>query len=225
MEVILGVLVTGVLVPLAVWFGDESAGRARWRHVDRRVETISLGDSAFRGGSVAVEHAALTRERAPWWVRGLALTCYLPIGAAIVCALPWLLGVMMALKPMHHNDLEQMANGFLVCVYPFGVWAAARLWSVGRALLSGSASTFRDALARASWVEVPLNVIILVGAAVIAASSRRVEALWLAVTPLAQLAQLAGVAVAGARTLYDEDDVVAAQEDVTQAAEGSVTAA
>lgn len=217
MEVIIGLLVTGVLVPLAVWFGDESAGRARWRRVARRVETISLGDSAFRGGSVEVERAEVLRERAPWWVRGLALTCYLPVGAAIVTALPWCVGVLMTFDHHRHSEnLDSMALKLLVCVFPFGCWAAARMWSLGRALLSGCAAEFRDRLERAAWVVVPLNLVILFGAVVVALASRKVEGLWLAVTPLATLSQLTAVALAGTRHLLDEDDLPAAQGDTDQ---------
>lgn len=213
MEALIGIVVAGVLVPLAVWLGDESAGRARWRRVARRNETISLGDSAFRGGSVQVERAEVLRERAPWWVRGLALTCYLPVGAAIVTALPWCLGVLMMSERHRHESLDAQALTLLVMVYPFGCWAAVRMWSLGRALLSGSATEFRDRLARAAWVVVPLNVAILLGALFVTFSTRKVDGMLLAVTPLATLAQITAVALAGARQIHEEDDLPAAQGD------------
>jgi len=166
---------------------------------------------------VEVERAEVLRERAPWGVRALALTCYLPVGAAIVTALPWCVGVLMTFDHHRHSEnLDSMALKLLVCVFPFGCWAAARMWSLGRALLSGSAAQFRDRLERAAWVVVPLNLAILFGAAVVTLASRHVEGLWLAVTPLATLSQIIAVALAGTRHLLDEDDLPAAQGDPDQ---------
>lgn len=204
------VAVTSVLVPLLIWMGDESAGRSRWARVARTTETVTLGRGAFRGSVAQIERVEVLRKRAPWWVRGIALTCYLPGGAAVLAALPWVVGVLWASEAQRHRGLERDANLLLVIVYPFGCWAAARMWSLGRALLSGSAEGFREALARAAIVEVPLNVFIALGAVGIALSHRHVDGLLLAVAPIVTLSQLAGVSIAGSTQLRDDDPAEAA---------------
>ena len=69
MELIIGVVVLAVLIPLGIWFGDEAGGRAAWRQVIDVREHHALGLGAFRAAEVEVAHSAVLRERAPWWVR------------------------------------------------------------------------------------------------------------------------------------------------------------
>ncbi|MEZ4392647.1 MAG: hypothetical protein R3A48_16280 [Polyangiales bacterium] len=198
MEVVLGLALLAVMVPLGIWFGDESAGRAGWRRELHVQERFDLGEGAFRVARVEQERVEVLRERAPWWVRLLALTCYLPLGAAILAALPWILGVLMLTEGRTGNGLERQANAMLVIAFPFGCWAAKRMASLGRALLSGDGETFRAQLRRTAALEVALNASLLFGAAAIFVRfHHHRDALALFVTPTLTLLHLALVAVVG----------------------------
>jgi signal transduction histidine kinase len=197
-EILFAVVVLGVVVPVVFWLGDESAGRAGWRRVAELRETISLGEGPFRGGSVDVSRTEVRRTRAPWWVTLLALTCYLPSGVAVMAALPWLLGVLVLFdRGTMHPGFDRAADAMLVLAYPFGCWAALRMGALGRALLSGDRARFTAALSRASWVELPLNGALLLGALALTLTYRNADGCALALAPLATLAQLAAVALTG----------------------------
>ncbi len=201
MELLLLVVVigaVGVLGPLLAWSSEEHRGRGNWTRIRRATETFSLGLGAFRGASVAVHHDRVLRDRAPWWLRLLAFTCYLLAGAAILSGLPWLVGVLFLFdRSPNMGGFDAHANALLVAVYPFGCWAAARMSTLGGALMSGDATRFRDALRGASLVVVPLNAAILLGAFALALRFPHSDAWLLAVTPLVALLQLGGVAAAG----------------------------
>lgn len=200
MEVIIGVVVLAVLVPLGIWFGDEAGGRSAWLQVIDVRERHALGLGAFRAAEVEVAHSAVLRERAPWWLRLVALTCYLPLSAAILSLLPWLLGVVvLAERHSHHAGLDEYAHAMLVCAYPAGCFAAARMVGIGRALLGGDEGRFRASLRGTAVIEVALNGALLLGAAMLFVRFRRDEALLLFVTPMLSLAHLAAVAVIGLR--------------------------
>lgn len=198
MEVIIGVVLLAVLVPLGIWFGDEAGGRAAWRQVIDVREHHALGLGAFRAAEVEVAHRAVLRERAPWWLRLLALTCYLPLSAAILSLLPWILGVVvLAERHGHHAGVDEYAHAMLVCAYPVGCFAAVRMVGLGRALLGGDALGFRAALRGTAVIELALNGALLLGASLLFVRFRRDEALLLLITPMLSLAHLAAVAVIG----------------------------
>ncbi|MFO0627928.1 MAG: hypothetical protein U0325_20295 [Polyangiales bacterium] len=200
MELIIGVVVLAVLIPLGIWFGDEAGGRAAWRQVIDVRERHALGLGAFRAAEVEVAHSAVLRERAPWWLRLLALTCYLPLSAAILSLLPWLLGVLvLAERHSHHAGLDEYAHALLVSAYPVGCIAALRMVGLGRALLGGDEGKFRASLRGTAVLEVALNGALLLGAAALFARFRRDDALLLGVTPILSLAHLAAVAAIGLR--------------------------
>ncbi len=200
MEVIIGVVVLAVLVPLGIWFGDEAGGRSAWLQIIDVRERHALGLGAFRATEVEVAHSAVLRERAPWWVRLIALTCYLPLSAAILSLLPWLLGVVvLAERHGRHAGLDEYAHAMLVCAYPVGCFAAVRMVGLGRALLGGDALSFRASLRGAAVIEVALNGALLLGATLLFARFRRDDALLLLVVPTLSLAHLAAVAVIGRR--------------------------
>lgn len=202
MEIIVGVVILAVLIPLGIWFGDEAGGRAAWRQVLDVRERHAVGLGAFRAAEVEVAHRAVLRERAPWWLRLLALTCYVPLSAAIVSALPWVLGVVvLAERHSHHAGLDEYAHALLVCAFPVGCFAAGRMAGLGRALLGGDEGRFRASLRGAAWIEVPLNGALLVFAALFTLSFRRAEALLLGVVPALSLAHLAAVALVGLRQI------------------------
>lgn len=203
MEIIIAVVVLAVLIPLGIWFGDEAGGRAAWRLVVDVREHHALGVGAFRATEVEVAHSAVLRERAPWWLRLLALTCYFPLGAAILSLLPWLLGVVvLAERHGHHAGLDEYAHAMLVCAFPVGCFAAVRMVGLGRALLRGDELSFRTALRGAAVIEVALNGALLLGATLLFARYRHDEALLLLVTPMLSLAHLAAVAVVGLRQTH-----------------------
>ena len=177
MELIIAVIVLAVLIPLGIWFGDEAGGRAAWRQVIDVREHHALGLGAFRAAEVEIAHSAVLRERAPWWVRLLALTCYVPLSAAILSVFPWLLG-------------------------PVGCFAALRMAGLGRALLGGDEGRFRAALRGTAVLEVALNGALLLGATLLFARYRRDDALLLLVTPMLSLTHLATVAVVGLRQTH-----------------------
>ncbi len=190
----------GLLGPLVAWSSDEHKGRANWTRVFRATETFSLGLGAFRGTSVEVHRDEVLRDRAPWWVRLLALTCYLPVGAALLSGLPWLVGLLFLFDRNASTwGFDLYANAMLVAVYPFGCWAAARMSALGGALMSGDPDRFRPSLASASWVVVPLNAAILVGSFALSLRFHSADAVLLAVAPVITLMQLAAVATAGLR--------------------------
>lgn len=200
MEVIIAVVILAVLIPLGIWFGDEAGGRAAWRQVIDVRERHALGLGAFRATEVEVAHSAVLRERAPWWLRLLALTCYLPLSAAILSLLPWLLGVVvLAERHGRHAGLDEYAHAMLVCAYPVGCFAAVRMVGLGRALLGGDEGSFRASLRGTAVIEVALNGALLLGASLLFARFRRDEALFLCVAPMLSLAHLAAVAVVGLR--------------------------
>ena len=200
MEVILGVVILAVLIPIGMWFGDEAGGRAAWRQVLDVREQHTLGLGAFRAAEVEVAHSAVLRERAPWWLRLLALTCYLPLSAAIVSALPWVLGVVvLAERHSGHAGLDEYAHAMLVCAFPVGCFAAGRMAGLGRALLGGDEGRFRASLRGTATIEGFLNGALLLGAAMLFARFRRDEALFLFVAPMLSLAHLAAVAAIGLR--------------------------
>ncbi|MFO0609813.1 MAG: hypothetical protein U0324_42030 [Polyangiales bacterium] len=199
------IAVVGVLGPLIAWASDENAGRFRWVRVLRSTESFDLGAGAFRGTRVDVTSERTTRDRAPLWVRLVAFTCYLPLGAALIAGLPWLLGVMFLFdSPGHHWDFEQSVNAVLVPAYPLGCWAAARMHRVGLTLLAGDLRPFREALSAATMVVVPLNVAILAAALWLAARFPYGAAGMLMVTPMLTLTQFALVVAAGRRHLGDD---------------------
>lgn len=198
MELIFGLGLLAVLVPLGIWLGDESAGRAGWRRVLNIHERYDLGEGAFRAAQIERERVEVLRERAPWWVRLLAFTCYLPLSAAILAALPWILGVLMLTEGRTGNTLERQANAMLVLAFPFGCWAAKRMASLGGALLSGDGGTFRAQLVRTAVLEVALNASLLFGAAAIYVGRHfHRDALPLFVAPTLTLLHLGLVAVVG----------------------------
>lgn len=198
MEIVLGLALLAVMVPLGIWFGDESAGRAGWRRVLNVHERFDVGEGAFRAAQVERERVEVLRERAPWWVRLLAFTCYLPLSGAILAALPWILGVLMLSERRTGNSLERQANAMLVLAFPFGCWAAKRMASLGRALLSGDEATFRAQLVSTAALEVALNASLLLGAAAIYLGHRaHHDALLLFVAPTLTLLHLALVAFVG----------------------------
>lgn len=192
------IAVVGVVGPLVAWAVDEDSGRLRWVRVQRTTETLALGEGAFRGARVDVAHERTLRDRAPLGVRLLAFTCYLPLGAALITALPWLVGLLFLFeRNTHHWGSDLWVNAVLVPVYPFGCWAAARMYALGGALLSGDAPRFRQALGAAAAVVVPLNVAILLAALGLMLRFRH-EPMWLLmVTPALTLTQLGLVALAG----------------------------
>lgn len=198
MELIIGVGLLALLLPIAIWLGDEHAGRARWRRVLDVRETLTLGEGAFREVTIESSREELLRERAPWWVRALALSCYLPIGAAIVSALPWLLGAMILTERNRLHGLEGGAHLMLVIAYPIGCWAAVRMAGLGRALLSGDRARFFDRLWSTAPIQLTLNVSLLVGALALFIRYRSDQALWLFIAPSMTLAQLGVVAWVGA---------------------------
>jgi hypothetical protein len=199
-ELIIGVVVLAVLIPLGIWFGDEAGGRAAWRQVIDVREHHALGLGAFRAAEVEVAHSAVLRERAPWWVRLLAGTCYVPLSAAILSVLPWLLGVVVLAERYHrHAGLDEYAHAMLVCAYPVGCFAALRMVGLGRALLGGDEGRFRAALRGAAVLEVALNGALLLGATLLFARYRRDDALLLFVAPTLSLAHLTAVAIIGLR--------------------------
>lgn len=200
MELIIGVVVLAVLIPLGIWFGDEAGGRMAWRQVIDVRERHALGLGAFRAAEVEVAHSAVLRERAPWWLRLLALTCYLPLSAAILSVLPWLLGVLvLAERHSGHAGLDEYAHAMLVCAFPVGCIAALRMAGLGRALLSGDEGRFRASLRGTAVIEVALNGALLLFATLLVLRFPRAEALLLLVTPALSLAHLATVAVVGLR--------------------------
>jgi len=197
------IAVVGLLGPLVAWYSDEHKGRSNWIRVLRATETFSLGVGAFRGTSVEVHRDEVLRDRAPWWVRLLALTCYLPVGAALLSGLPWLVGVLFLFDRNASTwGFDLYANALLVAVYPFGCWAAARMSSLGSALMSGDPDHLRASLASASWVVVPLNAAILVGSFALSLRFRSADAGLLAVAPVLTLMQLTAVATAGLRQVH-----------------------
>jgi len=200
------IAVVGVLGPLIAWASDEHAGRFRWVRVLRSTESFALGAGAFRGAQVDVTSERTLRDRAPAWVRLVAFTCYLPLGAALLAGLPWLLGVMFLFDTSNRNwGFDLWANAVLVPVFPFGCWAAARMYRLGHTLLAGDLRPFREALASATMVVVPLNVSILVAALWLTARFPHDPAWMLMVTPMLTLTQFALVVAAGRRHLGDED--------------------
>jgi hypothetical protein len=199
-ELIIGVIVLAVLIPLGIWFGDEAGGRAAWRQVIDVREHHALGLGAFRAAEVEVAHRAVLRERAPWWVRLLSLTCYVPLSGAILSVFPWLLGVLvLAERHSRHAGLDEYAHAMLICAYPVGCFAALRMAGLGRALLGGDEGRFRAALRGTAVLEVALNGALLLGATLLFARYRRDDALLLLVTPMLSLAHLVTVAVVGLR--------------------------
>lgn len=208
MEIIIAVVVLAVLIPLGIWFGDEAGGRAAWRQVIDVREHHALGLGAFREADVEVAHSAVLRERAPWWLRLFALTCYVPLSAAILSLLPWLLGVVVLVeRNARQAGLDEYAHAMLVCAYPVGCFAALRMAGLGRALLGGDEGRFRAALRGAAVLEVALNGALLLGATLLFARYRRDDALFLFVAPTLSLAHLAAVAVVGLRQTRALSDV------------------
>jgi hypothetical protein len=199
-EIIISVVVLSVLIPLGIWFGDEAGGRVAWRQVIDVREHHALGLGAFRAAEVEVAHSAVLRERAPWWVRLLALTCYLPLSAAILSGLPWLLGVLvLAERHGRQAGFDEYTQAMLVCAYPVGCFAALRMAGLGRALLGGDEGRFRAALRGTAALEVALNGALLLGAMVLFARYRRDEIGLFLVTPMLSLTHLVTVAVVGLR--------------------------
>lgn len=205
-EILLVVVpLVAVLVPLVAWFLDESGGRPGWLKLAQVREHFRLGDGAFRAAQVDQTRTEVLRDRAPWSVRLLALSCYLPLGVAILTALPWLLGVVLMSERRFMHGLDGQVNGLLVAVFPVGCWAATRMWSLGRALLNGDHARFTSALPATTALQVGLNGAIVVAAVVMAVRHPHRQEVWLLlVAPTFTLAQLAAVAAVGWRHLRPE---------------------
>ncbi len=199
MEIIVVVSLLGLLIPLGIWFADEARGRAGWLRETRIDARFDLGGGAFRETHLAVTHTEVTQTRAPWWVRLVALTCYLPSGVALVAGVPWCVGLLILTDHHNQNDLGASANGMLILAYPFGCWAAVRMAALGRALLSGDGARFRATLQTTAALQIGLNGALLLGALGILLTYRRQEALGLFIAPLITLAQLALVGSVGLR--------------------------
>lgn len=208
MELFVGVILLGVLLPVAMWLGDESSGRASWRRVTTLTEHLDLGQGAFRAQQVELAHQTVLRERAPWWVRLVALSCYLPIGAAVVAALPWIVGCLFAAE-RGGRGLDAHANAVLVVAYPFGVWAAVRMARLGRALLGGERERFREALGGTALLQLVLNAAISAAGLALYARYRRDDALMLLIAPAITIAQTALVGLVGLRETSSEPRAVA----------------
>jgi hypothetical protein len=192
-----------VLVPLVAWFLDESSGRPGWLKLAQVREHFRLGDGAFRAAQVDQTRTEVLRDRAPWSVRLVALSCYLPLGVAILSALPWLLGVLLMSERRYMHGLDAQVNGMLVAVFPVGCWAATRMWSLGRALLNSNHARFHGALPATTVLQVCLNGAIVVAAVVMAIRHPHRQEVWLLlVAPTLTLVQLAVVAAVGWRHLW-----------------------
>lgn len=217
MEILLVVVpVVAVLVPLVAWFLDESSGRPGWLKLAQVREHFRLGDGAFRAAQVDQTRTEVLRDRAPWSVRLVALSCYLPLGVAILTGLPWLLGVVLMSERRFMHGLDGQVNGLLVAVFPVGCWAATRMLSLGRALLSSDHARFTRALPATTALQVGLNGAIVVAAVVMALRHPHRQEVWLLlVAPALTLAQLGVVAAVGWHHLRPEPAGFAAADAET----------
>jgi len=197
-ELLIGLLVPAVLIPIVVWFVDEGNGRTAWRREARIHERFDLGEGAFRATHVDHARTEVLRSRAPFWVRLLAFTSYLPLGVAILALVPWFVGVLMLNERRGHH-FHEYANTMLVIAYPFGCWAAVRMAALGRALLSGHEARFRGSLGPTLVVELTLNAALLLGAFLLSLRHPHADAWMLFVAPLVTLSHLALMATVGLR--------------------------